>query len=76
MAGGREAFRRRDNIEADRAAEATVFQSGLPLFYQFAIAEDPSQDDGAVQEVVQDHDRIAVGPPKPGGGCFAALAVQ
>ncbi|GAB2710833.1 hypothetical protein GCM10027038_05950 [Arthrobacter bambusae] len=76
MAGGREAFRRRDNIKADRAAEATVLQDGLCPLHQFAVAENPPQNDGTVQEVVQDHHRIAVGPPKPGGGCFAALAVQ
>ncbi|GAA5192451.1 hypothetical protein GCM10023346_14410 [Arthrobacter gyeryongensis] len=71
-----EAFRRRDNIETDRAAKATVFQSGLSLLHQLAVAEDPSQDNGPVQEVVQDNHRISMRPPKPGGGCFAALAVQ
>ena len=76
MTGRLETFRRRDNIETDRAAKATMFQGGLGLLHQLAVAEDPSQDNGAVQEVVQDYHRISMGPSKPGDGCFAALAVQ
>ncbi|GAA4028287.1 hypothetical protein GCM10023063_07210 [Arthrobacter methylotrophus] len=46
------------------------------LLHDLAIAEDPPQNDAAMQEIVQDHRRITVRPAKFHRGCFAALTVE
>ena len=71
-----EAFRRRDYVKPDGAAEATMLQDRGFAFEQLAVPVDASKDQGTVQQIVEDHHGVPMGPAKPCGGCLAALAVQ
>ncbi|BCW46353.1 hypothetical protein StoSoilB5_35370 [Arthrobacter sp. StoSoilB5] len=71
-----ETFRRRHYIQPDRTAQASVLQDCCFALEQLASPVDASQNQGTVQEVVEDYYGVGVGSAKPGGGRFAALTVQ
>jgi hypothetical protein len=71
-----EAFRRRDHVQPNRAAEATMFQDCCFAFEQTATTVNAAKDQRTVQEVMKDHHRVAVRSAQPAGGCLTALAVQ
>ncbi len=70
------AFRRRDHIQPNRTAEATMFQDCCFAFEQKAIPVNTTKDQRTVEEVMEDHHRVGVRSAQPAGGCLTALAVQ
>ncbi|WP_344318430.1 hypothetical protein, partial [Acrocarpospora pleiomorpha] len=75
-ARGCEPFRRRNNIQPHSAAEAPMLQQRCFTFDQLAVPVDPAEDQGRIQEIMQDHGRFRVDLSHPVGSGITALGVK